>query len=377
MSTRSTTRMKVIVLLVFGLTLAQRPGERSGHAQAAARQSEGDATFMLHYRRAMELVKQEDWDAAIGEFRRAYDARATPRPELHLYIGKAYLYQGNGSEALASYLRFMRESKSPSPSQLAEVRSGTKRAQELIELQTRRERLEAREQALGSRSVTAEPRRELSSRTDSARSGRVDDDDDTTSEPNRSAVAPHGDSTSAANQNVLVTGRNRDIAYTVTVGQDKTCTAPCKLSVPAGPALVTVTGPGTKQFRREVVFPSGPSTMAVQHLTLSRAIAGPLLVTLSIPFLVGGSLTLGSISRSSDLFSTVGLSSLGGFQLLHAAVFFFTGIGQMAAIKRSRIELQPLGTSVASRPTSLRLAGLDLAPSTSGKGVVAQALFRF
>jgi hypothetical protein len=160
--------------------------------------------------------------------------------------------------------------------------------------------------------------------------------------------------------------------YTVSVGSgEQLCTAPCELRVPSGPTTVTVSGPGDKQFQRPVSLPGVPFKMTVQHFTLSRAIAGPILILLSGAFL-GGAMPL-SFSRDSSGGAIGGAIPL----YLHAGVFFFVGLGQLAAIKRSSIDIQPLAGTLASRPAPLRLTNLSVLPSTNGKGAVASVGFRF
>jgi TolA-binding protein len=331
-------------------------------AQAEPSDSKNESAFMQHYRQAMRLAKEEDWTGAIAAFQRAYDARETPRPEIHLYIARAHLNLSHGSEALAAYRRFLRESKTPKPAQLSEVNRGMSRAQELIELQTQRERLQAQESALAARAADARPENPRSAKASGA-------EDNAEGPPSpRAATQPGKDPAepAAAGHKVTVRARNPKNIYTLGVGADSVCTSPCQLKVPAGPTTVTVTGPGTKQFQRNVLFPNGPSQIHVQHFTLSRAIAGSVLLALSVPFWVEGVLLL----VKSDLI-------FAGVLTLHGAVFSGVGIGQLASIKRNSVEIQPLSGSLALGSSSLRLANLDLSPTPDRKGAVASATLRF
>lgn len=322
------------------------------------------SAFMKHYKRAMKLVGSDDWEAAIEEFQAAYDSRTTPRPEMHLYIAKSYVKLGSGAESMKYYRRFLAEAKSMTDSQRQELQDGMREAEVLIEGQARRREIKARE----------------AGRLE-ARSSVVEAASNTPAKEQAGATATGGDSAQnrekkeeSPNQTykILVSGRKRSIPYSVNIGESENlCTAPCELRAAAGPTVVTVSGPGSKQFQKEVTLPSSPAQMQVQHLTLSRAIAGPILFVLGAGLIGGGSAFLSDYGvRSGGIIASP-------IMLLHGAVFFFVGLGEMAAIKRSSIRIQPIGGTLAAAPGSLRLAGLDLSPTPDRKGAVASAMIRF
>lgn len=333
-------------------------------AVAAPHKVDASSAFSHHYRLAMQKVNAESWEDAIVEFQRAYEVRETPRPELHLYIARAQLRLLRGQQALDAYQRFLNEVKEPKPEQMKAVTTGIAQAKEQIELQLQRERLTAQEAALTARG--RQQQSEHAEKVDDAGKGQTAK----AAETNRAT----DETVRPAEQKVAVMARNGKTSYTVAVGTDAMCTVPCQLRALPGEQQVTVMGPGTKRFQRSAIFPTGPSQLQVQHFTLSRAIAGPILLALSAPFLAGGALTLkGASDHQIDPAAIAGSSTL----FLHGAVFFLTGIGQLAAIKRNSISVVPIGVKVAARASSPQLTNFSIAPLTERKGVLASASFRF
>ena len=322
------------------------------------------SSFMKHYRRAMRLVATDNWEDAIEEFQAAYDSRTTPRPEIHLYIAKVYTKLGTGAEAMKYYRRFLAEGKNMTESQRQELQEGMREAESLIEVQARLREQRAREAGRSEVRVSMSNLPRGSAEAESR-----------SPEPQAAKTLPTPatpESSEKSSYKVVVVGRKRTMPYTVNIGDSENlCTTPCELRTTGGPTPVTVNGPGSKQFQKEVVLPNSPSRMEVQHFTLSRAIAGPILFTLGAGMLGGGVAFLtGDGARSGGIIASP-------FMLVHGAVFFFVGLGQMAAIKRNSINVQPIGGTLADRGKLPRLAGLDLTPTADRKGILAQATLRF
>jgi hypothetical protein len=343
----------------------------SSPAIAATPAEEGEGSlFLAQYKKGMRLVQRQQWEDAVEAFQSAYDARSKPHPELLLYIAKAYLKLNQGGPALKFYAQFVAASPSPTEAQRHEVKTGMARAQAMLESQPARS---AKSPVVNS---------DDDSGTDSGRTSAAAQKKES-STPQKSDSEPESDKPASATESpappaaktvrAVITGRKANIPYTVSVGSgERLCTAPCEMQVPSGPTTVTVSGPGEKQFQRQVSLPGVPFKMTVQHFTLSRAIAGPILLLLSGAFL-GGALPLTLTGGSSSGGALGGAIPL----YLHAGVFFFVGLGQLAAIKRNSIDIQPLAGPLAARPFPLRLANLSVAPSENGKGAVASVGFRF
>ena len=340
--------------------------------------------FMKQYRRAMKLAKQEEWDDAVEAFKAAYESQPTERPEIHLYIAKAYVKLGEGKDALKYYGRFLREAKTMTPAQRAELDQGMKDAQLLLEEGAKRRERRARE--AGKEEALGMSRTNISQTVTQPLGGGVDGGS-TGSDAAvvRQDVQPSVTSLPASttpNYKVEAQGRNRGMHYSVHIStgtemENSVCSTPCTLRAPAGPALVTVSGPGSKQFEKEVTLPPAPSRLQVQHFTLSRAIAGPILLALSSGFLAGGVLLL-TFDRSLSSGSIFGATPL----LLHGTVFFFTGIGQLASIKRNSVNVLPLGSLGSTLPahasgSRIQLSSVSLSPTADRKGMTAGLSFRF
>lgn len=345
-------------------------------ALAASPTTEGEGSvFLLQYRKGMRFAQKEAWEDAIYAFQAAYDARSRPHPELLLYIAKAHLRLSQGGEALKFYAQFVAASSSPTEAQRQEVKIGMARAQALMESQAGRNK---------SRQIDEDEEDPASStpgRRSTTRSvpKKEAQDASATKEETATSRDEHAKPTAPPEKTVraVITGRKANIPYTVGVGSgDRLCTAPCELEVPPGPSTVTVSGPGSKQFQQSLAFPGVPFKMTVQHFTLSRAIAGPILIALSGVFLAGGVL-INVAGRGSSAGSDAGAIAGAVPLYLHGAVFFFVGLGQLAAIKRNSIDIQPLAGTQAARPSPVRLASISVLPSASGRGAVASLGFRF
>ncbi len=372
---------RIIMLLPLMLTCLGIPAWAANPVAVSK-----DSAFMKQYRRAMKLAKQEDWDEAVDAFKAAYEAQPTERPEIHLYIARAYVKLEQGSDALKYYSRFLREAKNMTPSQRIEMESGMREAQALIEegirRRERRTREAGREESLALASVSS--RTSLpGSRVSPLRPLPEEPSESSPQRGEKTATDPPRSTTPT--YKVELSGRKPQTPYLVHVSTgaeeaNSVCTTPCSMRALAGPARMTVTGPGSKQFEQEVMLPAGPSRVRVQHFTLSRTIAGPILIALSAPFVAGGTLLL-TDSRSLSSGAIFGATPL----LLHGVVFFFTGLGQLASIKRNHIDIQsiggtpPGGGSMATRATepALQLANVSLSPATDRKGITTAVTFRF
>lgn len=371
------TFLKTSLSLPLCLTLCLGQGV-SAPAFAASSADEGDSSlFLSQYKKGMRLAQRQQWEDAIEAFQTAYDVRSKAHPELLLYIAKAHLRLGQGGPALKFYAQFISASPAPTEAQRHEVKAGMTRAQGLIERQAAQTaKRQTTEDEDSSATPTADRRAVSSSLTNSVTKSEDRGPQKSESSTESAKALDTTDPAAAPAEKTVravVTGRKANIPYTVSVNPgDKLCTAPCEMPVPSGPTTVTVSGPGSKQFQRQVSLPGVPFKMTVQHFTLSRAIAGPILILLSGAFL-GGALPLHFSGGGSSGGAIAGAIPL----YLHAGVFFFVGLGQLAAIKRNSIDVQPLAGSLASRPAPLRLSNLSVVPSENGKGAVASVGFRF
>lgn len=367
--------LKTTLSLPLSLALCLSQGISSPALAASGGEEAEGSLFFTQYKKGMRLAQRQQWEDAIEAFQTAYDARSKPHPELLLYIAKAHLKLNQGGPALKFYALFVAASSSPTEAQRHEVKVGMARAQAMLESQPAR----------AAKNSGGDSDDSLS--TDSGRSGianpakkkesSAQQKSDSEPESDKPASIPEPAAPPAEKTvRAVITGRKANMPYTVSVGSgERLCTAPCEMKVPPGPTTVTVSGPGGKQFQRQVSLPSVPFKMTVQHFTLNRAISGPILILLSGAFL-GGALPLTFIR---DYSGTVSGGAIAGAMplYLHAAVFFFVGLGQLAAIKRNSIDIQPLAGPLASRPSPLRFANLSVVPSENGKGAVASVGFRF
>jgi hypothetical protein len=152
--------------------------------------------------------------------------------------------------------------------------------------------------------------------------------------PTQAPPPPPGDPTVP----VAIVPHNPKFTYIATLGQGQSCSTPCTVYAVPGTTTISVSGPGSKFFQEPITIPSVPSQIAVQHFTLSRAISGPILLTLGSAALALGSLWMDSalvFGRASSL--EVGTAA---FTLLHGIAFFTAGIGELARIKTNRADLR-------------------------------------
>lgn len=370
---------KATLSLPLFLALSLSHGIFSAALAASGEGESEDSLFFTQYKKGMRLVQRQQWEDAIDAFQTAYDARSKPHPELLLYIAKAHLKLNQGGPALKFYAQFIAACSSPTEAQRHEVKVGMARAQAMLESQPGR----TAKSPVGNNEDDYSPDSERSGLPTPARKGEVSaqqrlDSESESAKPASATASTAASAAASAEKTVraVITGRKTSMPYTVSVGSgERLCTAPCELQVPPGPTTVTVSGPGGKQFQRQVSLPSVPFKMTVQHFTLSRAIAGPILILLSGAFL-GGAIPLTFVHDYPGRVSSGALA--GAIPLyLHAGVFFFVGLGQLAAIRRNSIDIQPLAGPLASRPSPLLFSNLSVAPSENGKGAVASVGFRF
>ena len=102
--------------------------------------------------------------------------------------------------------------------------------------------------------------------------------------------------------------------------------------------MMSVTGPGSKHFERELIVPPGPSQVSVQHFTLSRAIAGPILTAIGLPLLAVGSYYMYWYGQGYPEANAY----IGGVAGAHGLAFTIAGLVQLGSIKTTRVDLRPL-----------------------------------
>lgn len=150
---------------------------------------------------------------------------------------------------------------------------------------------------------------------------------------------------------VAFLARNPAVPYQIAIGT-ATCITPCKLTIPSGPVNVAVAGPRT--FNKELILPAGPSRVTVQHLTLSRVIAGSILTGLSIPFLTAGSEFV--IWGEDDDILWDDATVVGSLLVAHGIAFFVAGVVELALIKTNKLALVPMpGFALGPRGGNLTL----------------------
>lgn len=371
------TLWKTTLSLTLSLALCLSQGIPSSTLAAPVADEGEGSLFTTQFKKGMRLVQRQQWEDALEAFQTAYDARTKPHPELLLYIAKAHLKLGQGGSALKFYAQFVTAAPSPTEAQRHEVRVGMARAQAMLEAKpsqiAQSTVVHSSDESVSDGSASAAMT--LARKTESSARPKSDANTESDKPMNTTPVDPTTASTEKTVRAVII-GRKHNMPYTVSVGSgERLCTAPCEMQVPSGPKMVTVSGPGNKQFQQGLALPGVPFKMTVQHFTLSRVIAGPLLILLSGAFLGGAiPLSITPFRNASDREAAIA----GSIPLyVHAGVFFFVGIGQLAAIKRNSIDIQPLAGPMAFRPSPLRLANLSVAPSENGKGAVASVGFRF
>lgn len=346
------------LLMVEGTPLARPRKQRAAQLGQDAQES---ADFKRLYLRAESLLDDEEYQAALAAAREAQTYPSPRRGELHILIGKALLGLGQADAAVQEFERYLAEESSPSPESLREVRKGLAAARRLRTKATGTPRTPEHPTAAGTPAPHAADQTPLPKPEGT---------------PEKSPVQRTASEQAYPMQ---FFGRNPSAAYSVAASAEDSCVTPCAMRLPAGPATVTVTGPGSKQFSKEILLPATSAQVRVQHFTLSRAIAGPILFVLGTGFLAGGGIGLASAFNRGTGNDTLDatLFGLSVPLLLHGVVFFFTGIGQMATIKRNSIEIRPLsigGGPLSPRP---RITSALLGPTNDLRGMMGGLAVRF
>lgn len=189
-----------------------------------------------------------------------------------------------------------------------------------------------------------------------------------------------------------IIGQRASIPYSVVI-QDLdhptrpsvSCAAPCTRRLDPGPVRLTVTGPGSSRFESELVLPELPAEIRVQHFTSSRLIAGSILTALGLALSISSSIGMTSYAtgwRIQDVpesllggtrFPLLLLSSLG---LAHGAVCLFTGVGLLAATRRSSVSTKPI-TGIPSIPGKIQFSSLHFGYQPQSSAVSGSATLRF
>lgn len=105
----SRIRHKRVLLFVWTLLLLL---QRSAWADE-------EQEFRQHYEQALSLYEQRDYQAALGEWQKAYAIRQLPR--LLLNLGQTYRKLGRAREALGYYELYLRVEPNPEPQLKAEL----------------------------------------------------------------------------------------------------------------------------------------------------------------------------------------------------------------------------------------------------------------
>lgn len=173
---------------------------------------------------------------------------------------------------------------------------------------------------------------------------------------------------------VTVVPRKPRNAYVVTLGRLQSCTTPCSLQALPGPQGITVAGPGSKIFTKEITIPNVASQVVVQHFTLSRVIAGPILTVLGIGFAGGAAYFF-----VKEPFQQPSIDyTLGSLLAIHATVFTIVGLVQLGTIKTNRASVIGLGqVSALPPPPRLRLMAAGIVPTQDRTGAVGGLTFAY
>ena len=151
--------------------------------------------------------------------------------------------------------------------------------------------------------------------------------------------------------------RSADNAYVVTLPNGQSCATPCSLNVPPGGQVLSVSGPGSNNFREPVSIPSVPAQVTVQHFTGGRLAGGIIMTMIGIPMLAIGAVYIADpVSLPRDILpnSYEGAAAIGTIVGLHGLGLTLGGIIAMATTKGNRAEVQALG------PIGPRLAAVRL-----------------
>ena len=116
-------RITVRSLFCLGLLSTTVPAAAQGtppakgdvHAQPAKTKAEGDAVerARIYYERGLQLFNEENYDAALFEFERAYEL--APTFKILYNVGRIQRQQNNYGAALRSYERYLREGAAQVP----------------------------------------------------------------------------------------------------------------------------------------------------------------------------------------------------------------------------------------------------------------------
>lgn len=137
---------------------------------------------------------------------------------------------------------------------------------------------------------------------------------------------------------VAIVPSNPKFTYVATLAQGQGCTTPCTVHAVPGRTSISVSGPGDKYFQEAITIPNVGTQIVLQHFTLSRAISGPILLTFGAGALAGGAL-LFNRSNSPIVSSSLDIG-FATFTLMNGVAFVAAGIGELARIKRNRVDVR-------------------------------------
>ena len=149
-----------------------------------------------------------------------------------------------------------------------------------------------------------------------------------------------------AGSSVSFVPRDGNTRYIVSTSSGGSCSTPCTVLMNPGHGMMSVTGPGSKHFERELIVPPGPSQVSVQHFTLSRAIAGPILTAIGLPLLAVGSYYMYWYGQGYSEANAY----VGGVAGAHGLAFTIAGLVQLGSIKTTRVDLRPLVPVMTTAP---------------------------
>ena len=181
---------------------------------------------------------------------------------------------------------------------------------------------------------------------------------------------------------VSVVPRNTKDNYVVTLGQAQSCQTPCSLHALPGRQVITVAGPGSRQFRSEITIPNNPTQVTVQHFTLGKSIGGAISLAYGLPSLIASSIAADNAVKASAAATDDTTRAAKGLEAFAYGALAFSGatsalaaIITLSTIKLNRASVERLGQISALPRPRVRFLTAGLNPTADRTGAIAGASF--
>lgn len=183
---------------------------------------------------------------------------------------------------------------------------------------------------------------------------------------------------------VSVVPRNTKDNYVVTLGQAQSCQTPCSLHALPGRQVITVAGPGSRQFRSEITIPNNPTQVTVQHFTLGKSIGGAIALAYGLPSLIASSVAADNAIKASAAATDDYVKTAKGLEAFAYGALAFSGASSalaaiitLSTIKLNRASVERLGQISAGPLPRLQFLAAGITPTRDRTGAVAGLSFAY